>query len=92
MGASARAGRGHAEPGRRRWWALVDTLSLALCGELKAPLDPGGSGSPWRAQDLRLAEAARAAVRFHPLAMPFRSEVVTVEGEARHCRQQGVLR
>jgi hypothetical protein len=63
--------------------ALVDTLSLALCGELKAPLDLEAADRHGVLKTLRLAERPGHPFEFTLSPWPFRSEVVTVEGEAR---------
>jgi hypothetical protein len=63
--------------------AAVDTLSLALCGELKTPLEleaPDGKGG---FVTLRLAERPEHPFEFVLSPWPFRTAVVTVEGEGR---------
>ena len=63
--------------------AFSDTLSLALCGELKAPLDlqaPGRGGEPLT---LRLAERPQRSFDFVLSPWPFRVNELAVEGEAR---------
>ena len=63
--------------------ALVDTLSLALCGELKAPLDLEAPDRHGDLRTLRLVERPGHPFEFVLSPWPFRSDVVTVEGEAR---------
>jgi len=63
--------------------ALVDTLSLALCGELKAPLELRAPDRSGRLQTLRLDARPGHAFEFTLSPWPFRADVVTVEGEAR---------
>jgi hypothetical protein len=58
--------------------ACVDTLSLALCGELKAPLEVQ---SPLGA--LRLAENPVGGFAFTLSPWPFRVSRIEIEGEAR---------
>jgi Protein of unknown function (DUF3891) len=63
--------------------AFADALSLALCGDLKAPLDlevPGRNGG---ASTLRLAERPRGSFDFVLSPWPFRANELVVEGEAR---------
>jgi hypothetical protein len=63
--------------------ALADALSLALCGELKTPLDfeaPDRGGAMIK---LRLAEKPGGAFDFTLAPWPFRPDVIAVEGEAR---------
>lgn len=62
--------------------ALSDTLSLALCGELKTPLDleaPGRAGLV----TLKLAERALGSFDFALSPWPFRVNELVAEGEAR---------
>lgn len=63
--------------------ALVDTLSLALCGELKAPLDLEAPDPKGELKTLRLVERPGHPFDFILSPWPFRAEVLTVEGEAR---------
>ncbi len=63
--------------------ALVDTLSLALCGEVKTPLElqaPDGNGG---LVTLRLTERPEHPFEFVLSPWPFRTAVVTLEAEAR---------
>jgi Protein of unknown function (DUF3891) len=63
--------------------AFSDTLSLALCGELKAPLDleaPGRGGDPLA---IRVAERAQRPFEFVVSPWPFRTNAFVVEGPAR---------
>jgi Protein of unknown function (DUF3891) len=69
--------------------ALADTLSLALCGELKAPLEveaPSADDSPQR---LRLIELPGDQFDFSLSPWPFRTEIVTVEGDALRLPPEG---
>jgi hypothetical protein len=69
--------------------ALVDTLSLALCGELKAPMDLTAPGRNGDIRTLRLAERPGHPYDFTLSPWPFRTEVVAVEGEARPLPAEG---
>ena len=69
--------------------ALVDALSLALCGELKTPIE---LQAPDRSGDViavRLAERAGHPFEFTLSPWPFRKDVVTLEGEARSLPPEG---
>src|SRR5262249_28626785 len=71
--------------------ALVDTISLALCGELKAPLDleaPGRNGDVVRMQ---LSERPGRPFDFILSPWPFRANSLTVQGEARPLPPAGRL-
>jgi hypothetical protein len=63
--------------------ALVDTLSLALCGELKAPLDVEAPGRNGDKITMQLTERPDHPFDFFLSPWPFRENVLTVEGEAR---------
>jgi hypothetical protein len=63
--------------------ALVDTLSLALCGELKAPIELKAPDRDGELRTLRLVERPGHPFDFLLSPWPFRAEAVTVEGEAR---------
>jgi Protein of unknown function (DUF3891) len=69
--------------------ALVDTLSLALCGELKAPLDLQAPDRHGELKTLRLVERPGQPFDFILSPWPFRAQVVTVEGEARPLPAEG---
>ena len=69
--------------------ALVDTLSLALCGELKAPMDLAAPDRNGDIQTLRLVERRERPYDFILSPWPFRTEVVAVEGEARPLPAEG---
>jgi len=71
--------------------ALADTLSLALCGELKTPLDVEAVDRNGASIALRLTERAGSPFTFTLAPWPFRVDVVTVEGEARSLPQSGRL-
>jgi hypothetical protein len=71
--------------------ALVDTLSLALCGELKAPLDLEAPDRHGELKTLRLVERPGHPFDFILSPWPFRSDAVTVEGEARPLPAAGRL-
>ena len=49
--------------------AFSDTLSLALCGELKTPLDVEAPGRDGKALTIRVRRAARAFIRFRRLSL-----------------------
>jgi Protein of unknown function (DUF3891) len=63
--------------------AFSDTLSLALCGELKAPLDLEAPGRGGDVIILRLAERPQGSFDFVLSPWPFRVNELAVEGEAR---------
>lgn len=67
--------------------ALVDTLSLALCGELKAPLELEAPDRNDNIEVLRLTERPGHPFDFSLSPWPFRADVVTVEGQARPLAQ-----
>lgn len=69
--------------------ACVDTLSLALCGELKAPLT---IQAPERGGDMRalqLTEKSGAPFEFTLSPWPFNANQVTVEGEGLELPEEG---
>jgi hypothetical protein len=71
--------------------AFADTLSLALCGELKAPLDleaPGRDGDSFR---MKLAEVPGSSFEFVLSPWPFRTSELVAEGEARPLPNNGLL-
>ncbi len=71
--------------------AFADTLSLALCGDLKPPLDleaPTRGGDTLR---LRLAERPGSSIDFVLSPWPFRTDELAVEGEARPLPKTGRL-
>jgi Protein of unknown function (DUF3891) len=72
--------------------ALVDTLSLALCGELKAPMDLAAPDRNGDIHTLRLVERPGRPYDFVLSPWPFRTEVVAVEGEARPLPAEGRFR
>jgi Protein of unknown function (DUF3891) len=63
--------------------AFSDTLSLALCGELKTPLDVEAPGRDGNARTIRIAERPQRSFDFVATPWPFRSSELVVEGEAR---------
>jgi Protein of unknown function (DUF3891) len=63
--------------------ALVDTLSLALCGELKTPIELEVPSEAEGTRTLRLLEQPGHSFDFLLSPWPFKREVLTVEGEAR---------
>jgi hypothetical protein len=63
--------------------ALSDTLSLALCGELKTPIDVEAPNARGETEALRLIERPGHAFDFVLSPWPFRKDVLDVEGEAR---------
>jgi hypothetical protein len=63
--------------------ALVDTLSLALCGELKTPIDLEAPNAGGGIETLRLTERPGHPFDFLLSPWPLRYDVLNVEGEAR---------
>jgi uncharacterized protein DUF3891 len=63
--------------------ALVDTLSLALCGELKTPIELDAPSAGGGTETLRLTEWPGHPFDFVLSPWPLRNDVLTVEGEAR---------
>jgi hypothetical protein len=63
--------------------AFSDTLSLALCGELKTPLDLEAPGRNGKALTMRVAKRPGRSFEFVASPWPFRVNEVVVEGEAR---------
>ena len=63
--------------------ALSDTLSLALCGELKTPLNVEAPGRDGRALTFRVAARPQRSFDFAVSPWPFRANELVVEGEAR---------
>jgi hypothetical protein len=71
--------------------AVVDTLSLVLCGELKAPLELEAPDRHGELKTLRLVERPLHPFDYILSPWPFRAPVVTVEGEARPLPAEGRL-
>jgi len=63
--------------------AFSDTLSLALCGELRTPLDVEAPGRDGKALTIRVAERPGRSFDFALSPWPFRVNELIVEGEAR---------
>src|ERR1700733_2369653 len=63
--------------------ALSDTLSLALCGELKTPFEVEAPSASGGTETLRLIERPGHPFDFVLSPSPFRKDVLNVEGEAR---------
>jgi hypothetical protein len=63
--------------------AFVDALSLALCGELRAPLDLEAPGRDGAMRKLRLTERAVRSFDFTLSPWPFREGALVLEGEGR---------
>jgi hypothetical protein len=63
--------------------AFSDTLSLAVCGELKTPLELEAPGRNGDALTIRVAERPQRSFDFVVSPWPFRSNELVVEGEAR---------
>jgi hypothetical protein len=63
--------------------AFSDTLSLALCGELKTPLNLEAPGRDGKVLTLRVAERPGRSFDFALSPWPFRVNELVVEGEAR---------
>jgi hypothetical protein len=62
--------------------ALSDTLSLALCGELRTPIEVDAPSASSGTETLRLVERPGHPFDFVLSPWPFRTDVLTVEGEA----------
>ena len=71
--------------------AFADTLSLALCGDLKAPLDLEAPGREGDALRMKLSERAGGSFDFALSPWPFRTNELVVEGEARPLPNTGRL-
>jgi hypothetical protein len=71
--------------------AFADTLSLALCGDLKAPLDLEAPGRGGNALRMKLAERPGSSFDFVLSPWPFRTEELVAEGEARPLPNTGRL-
>jgi hypothetical protein len=63
--------------------AFADALSLALCGDLKAPLDLEAPGHDGKTAGFRLTERPDRPFEFTLAPWPFREDVLIVEGEGR---------
>ena len=63
--------------------AFVDALSLALCGELKTPLDLEAPDRGGGVQTMHIAERPGKPFEFVLSPWPFRDSELIVEGEAR---------
>jgi Protein of unknown function (DUF3891) len=63
--------------------ALVDTLSLALCGELRTPIELEAPTSGGGTETLTLTERPGHPFDFVLSPWPLRESLLTVEGEAR---------
>ena len=63
--------------------ALADSISLALCGELKVPINVEAPGRNGDLLSMQLAERPGHAFSFVLSPWPFRRNSLTVEGEAR---------
>jgi hypothetical protein len=63
--------------------ALVDTLSLALCGELKTPIELEAPNASGGTETLHLIERPGYPFDFILSPWPLKKDVLTVEGEAR---------
>jgi hypothetical protein len=69
--------------------ALSDTLSLALCGELKTPIEVEAPNARGGTETLRLTERPGHPFDFVLSPWPLRTDLLTVEGEARPLRATG---
>jgi hypothetical protein len=69
--------------------AFVDALSLALCGELKTPMDLEAPDSRGAAQKMHLAERAGKPFEFVLSPWPFRDSALIFECEARPLPSEG---
>jgi len=63
--------------------ALADALSLALCGELRTPLEVEAPDRTGGRRTLQLLASPEDAAEFTLSPWPFRDEALVVEGEAR---------
>jgi hypothetical protein len=63
--------------------AFSDTLSLALCGELKTPLNVEAPGRDGKTVTFRIAVRPQRSFDFVVTPWPFRGNELVVEGEAR---------
>ena len=68
---------------------LVDTLSLVLCGELKAPLDIEAPTDNGEMTLLHLSERPEHPFEFVLSPWPFADDVINVEGPARPLPEAG---
>jgi hypothetical protein len=71
--------------------AFADTLSLALCGDLKAPLDLEAPGRGGDALRMTVAERPGSSFEFVLSPWPFRTKELVAEGEARPLPNTGRL-
>lgn len=71
--------------------ACVDTLSLALCGELDVPLEIEVPVSAGGMRKLRLEKRAGMPAEFTLEPWPFREDEIVVTGEARRLPAEGRL-
>ena len=69
--------------------ALVDTLSLALCGELKTLIELEAPTASGGTETLRLVERPGNPFDFVLSPWPLKQDVLTVEGEARRLPAAG---
>jgi hypothetical protein len=69
--------------------AFSDTLSLALCGELKTPMDLEAPDRNRAMAAMRLSERPGHPFEFTLFPWPFGLEALTVEGEARELPPAG---
>ena len=69
--------------------AFSDALSLALCGEMKAPLDLEAPGRSGDALTIKVAERPQRSFDFVLSPWPFRVNELVVEGEARPLPAEG---
>ena len=69
--------------------AFADTLSLALCGELRAPMELEAPDRNGESVTLRLTERPDRPFEFNLSPWPFRAAAISVEGEARALPEDG---
>jgi hypothetical protein len=69
--------------------ALADALSLAVCGELKVPIEFEGPARNGEMRTFRLTERPGQPFDFTLSPWPFRVDVITMEGEGRPIPQAG---
>ena len=69
--------------------AFVDALSLALCGELKTPIDFEAPDRGGGVRTLHLSERPEQSFEFVLSPWPFRMSELIVDGEARPLPSEG---
>jgi hypothetical protein len=72
-----------------QWIACVDTLSLVICGELKAPLEIEAPEESGGLRTLNVSENPARPFEFRVSPWPFRFEELKIEGEGRRLPDEG---